>query len=157
MATNAGPIEYLSTVFPIPPKLTDNGDFTTGQDPGHSGGAVLYINLYEHNERRIALGGAHRGVKARPYIVELLCFFRWQGRYSQDAGAQNDVFLDGLTGWIEADRTADSGGVIFQWGEGDFHQPPDIKVRSYMPKTMRQQLTQVFTTVEVLTLELLQT
>jgi hypothetical protein len=58
--------------------------------------------------------------------------------------------------WIEADRTANSSGAIFQWGEGDRSGQFDIDIKAGMPKTIRQQTSQVFSTVDIMALELFQ-
>ena len=162
---DADQIPYLNTVFQYPPKLTNEGYFFKGSDPLHTAGAVVYVVVLDQNERRIALGGAHSGRKIRPYQVELLCFFRWSGRESQDAAANNNAFIDGMTGWIEADRTAGTSpqtssgisGVVFQWGEGDINGGTDVQVRRTMPRPIRSGVTQVFSVISVTALELLVT
>ncbi len=151
-----GNIPSLSTVFAHPAKFTTEGDFYDGQGPGIDDGAVIYVYLREQDERRIAIGGPHSGWKARPYTVVLICVLRHKGPDAQDADAANDAFIDGLVSWIEADRTA-SSTAVFQWGEGDDVGGVDIHVEAGMPKPIRQQTTQVFTTVEVTALELVNT
>jgi hypothetical protein len=150
-----GDIPFLSTVYAHPPKLTREGDFVAGEAPGTATGAVIYIHLVSHNERRIAIGGAHSGRKARPYDVGLICLLLSKKTDTQQVGADNDSFIDGLTGWIQANRTANSGGPVFQWGEGDGPGTVDLKVEAGMPKTLRGQGSLVWTTVDVTALEIL--
>lgn len=150
-------IPFLSTVYAHPPKLTREGDFATGEAPGTASGAVIYIHLIEHNERRIAIGGPTSGRKARPYQVGLICVLLSKKSDTQLVGADNDTFIDGLTGWIQANRTANSGGAVFQWGEGDGPGTVDMKVEAGMPRPLRQQGSMVWTTVDVTALEILVT
>lgn len=152
-----GTIPSLSTVYQHPPKITPEGDFYQGESPGIEDGAVIYLHLGPHDERRIAIGGPTSGRKARMYPVVLICYLRHKGAKSQDAGAANDAFIDGVTAWIQKNRTANSAGVIFQWGEGDQTGGVDIRVEAAMPKGIRQQASQVFTTVDVTCLEILNT
>lgn len=152
-----GTIPSLSTVFAHPPKITSEGDFYQGESPGIEDGAVIYLHLGPHDERRIAIAGANGGRKARVYPLVLICYLRHKGPDSQDAGAANDAFIDGVTAWIQANRTANSAGVIFQWGEGDQTGGVDLRVEAAMPKPIRQQASQVFTTIDVTCLEILDT
>lgn len=150
-------ITNLSKVLAQPPKFTSGGEFFQGQDPGHGSGAVIYIHLSQQNEYRIALGGPHNGLKMRPYVVGLICVFRSKKPDTQDVGDDNDAFLDSLVAAIEADRTAGNPQTIFQWGEGDDLYGVDIKVRAEMPSPIRQQMSQVFSVVEVTVLEMINT
>lgn len=150
-----GTIPLLSTVYAHPPKLTREGDFVTGEAPGTASGALIYIHLIDHDERRIAIGGPTSGRKARPYSVGLICVLLSKKAQTQDVGADNDSFIDGLTAWIQANRTANSNGAVFQWGEGDGSGTVDLKVEAGMPKTFRQQGSLVWTTVDVTALEIL--
>jgi len=147
-------IPSLSTVFPHPPKFTKETDFTADDDPGAGVGAVVYIHLVDQEEHRVSTGGPTAGDKIRTYTCGLICVLRSKQPTTQDAGAENDAFLDGLTGWIEANRTANSP-AIFQWGEGDMAGGTDIVVKAGMPRPLRQQMSQVFTTIEVTVLEML--
>ena len=147
-------ITNLGTVYQHPPKFTNEGAFTAGNDPGHTSGAVIYIHFPEQNERRIAVGGPTSGLKMREYTIGLICVFRSKNPDTQQVGTENDVFLDSLVDAILANRTAGAPGAVFQWGEGGDFETIDIHVDAGMPKTIRQQVSQVFSTVEVLALEL---
>lgn len=156
LTSGIGTIPSLSKVYAHPPKITPEGEFFSGETTGVESGAVVYVHLATQSERRIAIGGPTSGRKARPYEVYLICFLRSVNPDAEVAGAANDDFLDGLTSWIEANRTANSS-AIFQWGEGDKVGEPDVIVKSNTPRPLRQQMTQVFSTVEVLALEILDT
>lgn len=153
-----GTIPSLSKVFAHPPKFTPEGDFYAGEAPGVASGAVIYVHLLPHNERQLTIGAPPIGKKMRQYQIGLICYLRWKGKQAQTAGVKNDEFLDGLTEWIQATQTAGTTGAVFQWGEGNENEAGslDIVVKAGMPKPLRQEATQVFTTVEVMALEILQ-
>lgn len=164
-----GQIQYLTQVFAHPPKLTQQGDFVQGEDPGLGTGAVIYIHLRESAQRRISGGPAARpptlgdpnpstpASKSKLYELGLICVLRSQKRTTQEAGADNDLFLDTLEEWILRDRTADSNGVIFQWGEGDQFGATDVHVKAGMPRAMKTGTTQVFSTIDITVMEILHT
>ena len=150
-------ITNLGQVFAHPPKFTTEGDFVQGSDPGHSTGAVIYIHFPSQSETPVTIGPVGSSLKNRIFHVGLICVLRYKGNDSQEAGAQNDAFIDSLVEWIEANRTANSSSnqnPIFQWGEGDRSGQFDIDVKAGMPKTIRQQTSQVFSTVDLMAMEL---
>jgi len=156
--TNAG-ITNLSSVKSFPAKYTPEMEFYAGEDPGHSSGAILFIYFESQQETRIALGGAHSGRKAVEYTVVLDCFFRSTEPKSEVAGQQNEAFIDSLEAAIRADRTANSAGVIFQWGEGTFPGSADLNVTSYYPRMLAggQSVTQIYSSIRVSVIEILNT
>ena len=89
-------VTFLNTVKPFPAKFTSEMEFFQGEDPGHSSGAIVYLYIASQKESRIALGGANNGRKAMEYEFVLDCFMRSMHRKSEDAGADNDTFLDSL-------------------------------------------------------------
>lgn len=149
-------IPYLGTVFPHPPKMASEEDFFVNSVPGTAAGATIFVALRRQRERRIALGGPNNGRKLRPYKVTLLCFLRSKATTTQEAGDENDAFIDALVSAIEGNRTAASD-AIFQWGEGDDLYEFDIEVDTGLPRPLRLQMTQVFSTVDVTALEMLAT
>jgi hypothetical protein len=149
-------ITGLATVYPHPPKITPEGDFiVASEDPGHSMGTVMYIYLGKTPRKRLGTGGPTSGIKQALYPVALVCFTRSAAAKSQDCGVQSDAFLDSLVAYIQANRTANSAGVIFQWGESDHFGGDDISVDVTMPRLLggKLGLTQVYSVVEVLALE----
>ena len=152
-------ITNLSGVKPFPAKFTPEMEFFAGEDPGHSSGAIIFLFFETERETRIALGGAHDGRKAVEYSVVLDCFMRSTHRKSEDAGADNEAFLDSLMAAIRADRNAGNPAVIFQWGEGTFPGSPDIEVVSYYPRLLNGagSTTQIYSTVRVSVIEILNT
>lgn len=141
----------LTTVYAYPPKVTPEGDIITANSDS---GAVVYVHLAGQEERRIAVGGPHGGMKLRRYEVDLACAFRSIQPDEQTVGAANDAFLDSLCAAIEANRTPPD---VWQWGEGDTLGAPDIRVEQNAPRAIRQQMTQIWTTVAVTAIELLNT
>ena len=152
-------ITNLSGVKPFPAKFTPEMEFFAGEDPGHSSGAIIFLFFETERETRIALGGAHDGRKAVEYSVVLDCFMRSTHRKSEDAGADNEAFLDSLMAAIRADRNAGNPAVIFQWGEGTFPGSADIEVVSYYPRLLNGagSTTQIYSTVRVSVIEILNT
>lgn len=147
-------VEYLGKVYEHPPKYTSEGEFVLEDYAGQGTGAVIYLHLVEQSEERVALGGAQGGQKQRTYNCGLICVLRSKKPSTEDVGHENDEFLDSLVLAIQADRTANSS-VIFQWGEGDTLEGQDIVVRAEMPRPIRQQASQVFSTVEVKVMEMI--
>lgn len=141
----------------FPAKFTPEMEFYQGEDPGHSSGAIIYLFFENQSETRIALGGAHDGRKAIEYTVALDCFMRSTHRKSEDAGADNEAFLDSLEAAIRADRNAGAPGVIFQWGEGTFPGSPDLTTVSYYPRLLggAASATQIYSRVTVSVIEII--
>ena len=146
-------ISFLGTVFPHPPKVTAEGEFEIGKFPGKGTGAVIYVYLEDQSEQRVREIGLAPGGKMRTYKVRLICFLRSVKPKAEDVDADNDTFLDSLVLAIQQNR-APGTGAIFQWGEGDTVGAVDIEIKAGLPSTIRLQLTQVFTTVEVLAIEM---
>jgi hypothetical protein len=156
--TGAG-VSFLNSVKPFPAKFTPEMEFYQGEDPGHSSGAICYIYFAGQREARIALGGAHNGRKAVEYEVVLDCFMRSMHKKSEDAGTDNETFLDALTTAIRADRNAGNANIIFQWGEGNVNGGTDISITSYYPRLLNGagSATQTYSTVRLTVVEILNT
>jgi hypothetical protein len=167
LGATGGAIPSLSTVHAHPPKLTKETDFYTLAPPGEESGTVILLYLQPSSEQRIALGGYTNGRKARLHEMSLVCFFRYKGVSAEDCEAGNDAFLDGLVDWIRASRNAgtqavslggNGTGTIFSWGEGPYagvaSGGTDITIRSSMAKTIRGQVSQVFSVVDLHVIEI---
>ncbi len=146
-------IPFLGSVFPHPPKVTPEGEFDIGKFPGKGSGAVIYVYLQEQSEERVREIGLQLHGKMRTYKATLICFLRSIKPKAEQADADNDTFLDGLVLAIQENRTPGTGAV-FQWGEGDTVGGVDIVIHSELPSTIRLQLTQIFSTVEVTVIEM---
>jgi hypothetical protein len=150
-------ITFLGTVFDHPPKWTNETDFTENGFPGQGSGAVIYIHLRRQSEIRMALGGATGGMKMRHYKCTLICLLKSKRGKSQDAGKDNDVFLDSLTAAIQANRNAGDPSSVWQWGEGDTLYGVDIQIESRLPRPVRMQSSVVFSLADVTVLEQMNT
>ena len=152
---NGAGVTNLSTVKPFPAKFTPEMEFFAGEDPGHSSGVICYIYFAGQREERIALAGLHNGRKWVEYEVVLDCFLRSTHKKSEDAGSDNEAFLDSLVAAIRADRQAGAPGVIFQWGEGGRSGGMDIEVTSYYPRllTGTGSVTQIYSSVRLIVTE----
>jgi len=150
-------ITNLSSVRGFPAKLTKEGEFFEGQDPGHSSGCIIFVYFAHQAEHRIALGGAHDGKKAIEYSVVLDCYMRSMQQKSEDAGTDNETFLDSLVTAIRADRNAGAPQTIFQWGEGIMPGSADIEIASYYPKQINGSgsATQTTSTVRISVVEII--
>jgi hypothetical protein len=149
-------IQWLTTLHDHPPKVTTEDQWFDEQNPGEGTGAVVYIYIANQREKRIATGGPTSGLKFRPYQVDLICFLRSMVSKSEVAEADNDEFLDGLVAYIEADRTFDSDGVIFQAGEGDMNGAWDIGTEANFPKLVKMGMTQTFSVIHLTVCEIIQ-
>jgi hypothetical protein len=169
----ADALPLLGTVFPYAPKLTQAGAFAQGQEPGAGAGSVLYLHLRHGDERRLSSGpswfaGPTPAKKLRIWVLGMIIVFRSQQATAEQAGLGNDTLMDDLVLWIERDRKCGTGsiiggdgyppgdgsGTIFQWGESDPEAPStDIVQKSGMPKTLRGQSVQIWSTIDIFTIE----
>jgi hypothetical protein len=148
--SNAG-ITHLNSVKPFPAKYTGEMEFFDEDEPGVASGALIFLYIQSERESRIALGGAHDGRKLVEYTLVLDCFMRSQKKKSEEAGADNEAFLDSLLAAIRADRQAGHPEAILQWGEGVFPGSADLEVESYYPKLLNGGIsaTQTYSTVRI--------
>ena len=134
---NAG-ITSLSNVYAYPAKFTPEGEFFSGEDPGVQEGALIFLRLGRQHEDRVVLEGLPPGGKMVYYTCEMTILFRSMKPKSQDAGLDNDAFLDSLLGAIRADKLCGTSGtgVIWQWGEGSTRGGSDLDLETYFPRPL---------------------
>ncbi len=132
---NAG-ITYLSNVYSYPAKFTPEGEFFAGEDPGTESGALIFMRLANQHDVRMSLQGLPPGGKMVYYDLELTILFRSTKPKSQDAGADNDTFLDSLLEAIRASKTAGTTGVVWQWGEGSTRGGSDLELEVFYPRPL---------------------
>ena len=93
------------------------------------------------------------------YTFILDCYLRSTHQKSEDAGFDNEAFLDSLVTAIRADRNAGAPSIIFQWGEGANGAAggPDIDITSYYPRQIngKAAATQVTSVVRVSVVEII--
>ena len=153
-ATTPG-LDILGDVLQHPPKWTGETEFFKNSWAGQGSGALIFIYLEEQSEERIQLIGAVSGGKMRTYKVKLICLVRSMTGSAQEADTVNDTFLDALATAIQANRQPGGPQVVFQWGEGDSVGGVDINITAGWPAPLNAQLLQVYSTVEVLALEVI--
>jgi len=130
-------VTYLSNVYAYPAKFTPEGEFFSGEDPGVDSGAMIFLRLARQHEDRIVLEGLPPGGKMVYYTCEMTILFRSMKPKSQDAGADNDTFLDSLLGAIRASKVCGTtDGTIWQWGEGSTRGGPDLDLETYFPRPL---------------------
>ena len=167
LAPESSNIQYLGTVYKALPKIANEADLFTSSYPGIGLGAVIYLFITNQQEHRIALGGAHDGRKWRQYDLGMLIVFKSDQRQTEDGQTAFDAFIDSLTEWIQADRTAGTSadsvgpyagtGYVFQWGEGGDHGGPDIRIDYTFPRTLDGGVTLFQAVAHVTTIEVLDT
>jgi hypothetical protein len=125
-------------------KRDNHADYFWGQPPGARTGAQIVVVIGRSTERRIALGGAHGGMKHVLYEVTLNVFVRSNCTHAEDA--QDDVYAlrDALLEHMRADRTL--GGAVFQAGEHADGGMDGIDTRYGEPET-KAELTKSFVEV----------
>ena len=115
-------------------------------------------------EERIALGGAHNGRKFRHYSLGLLIVFKSNLIDTESGQLAYNSFIDSLTAWIQADRTAGTApstqydGIIFSWGEGTVQAGgPDLQFDHFIPRTLDGGVTLFQSVGHVTVAEILET
>ena len=153
-STTTPGLQVVGQVFAHPPLFTSEATFFQNSWSGKSQGALIYVFLEEQFEQRIRLIGNQLGGKMRTYKVKLICFLRSTLVNAQDVDAANDTFLDALVLAIQENRQPGGAATVFQWGEGDEVGGIDIHVTAGWPRTIRAQIKQVYSVVEVLAIEM---
>ncbi len=147
---NGAGVTYLANCYSYPAKFTPEGEFFEGEDPGTDSGAMIFLRLGRESSERIELRGAPAGGKMRTYSLTMNILFRSTKPLSQDAGLDNDTFLDSLITAIEASKTAGtSDGTVFSWGEGGISGGRDLELETFYPHSINKQVTQVNSTLVV--------
>jgi hypothetical protein len=111
----SSPVPMVGTVRRAWAKDDNHAEYFHGQGDGARTGCQIVVHIPRNNERRIALGGEHNGMKQCTYEVQFLCYIRSRTPYAEDA--QDDVYAlrDALVEHLRLDRTL--GGAVFQAGE----------------------------------------
>ena len=138
-------------------------------DAGLGWGGIGLIHLLHEDEHRIAMGGAHGGLKQVTYHVGLQTIFKyvipngWDPTQQATGYRQSlNQLLDGIRTRLRQDRTlgTSTGGVtvgedgaILQVGEGDGSGAPDITIDRDLPRRDGAFLTSLnliqFTIIEI--------
>ncbi len=114
---NAPQIPGVGKVFPSPPKIARSSDAYENLPPGTPSGSVLFVEILQSAETRIALGGAHNGVKAIQHTLRFHLLFQSRTGRAEAAMDDHDDQLDAILERLRADRTLGTNGAILQFGQ----------------------------------------
>jgi hypothetical protein len=132
------------------PKRDDHGDYFLGMPAGTRTGSQIVVFIPRTSESRIALGGAHGGMKQVIYEVTLNCYIRSACAYAEDAQDDVHALRDALIEHMRLDRTL--GGSVFQAGEHIDGGMDGIDVRFSQSET-KAELTKSFLEVTFAAIE----
>jgi hypothetical protein len=123
-------IPGVGTVFNSPPKISRSSDVYENLPPGTISGSVIYVEILESHETRIALGGATSGSKWMIHNLRLHLLFRSREGLAEDAMDAHDDQVEAILSRCRLDRTLGTNGLVM-----DFGQDADgITITSGMPK-----------------------
>ena len=109
-----GNIQNLNQFFYSFPKRIN---FQVNSQPGQLSRAAAIIFIQAENESRIAIGGAHNGVKRIDYAVVIQIFFHSLHRNSMQAMADFDLLIDAIKARLRADHNfGDANGTLVWQG-----------------------------------------
>lgn len=144
----AADIPGIGAVFPSPPKISTNKDAFANVPAGTPSGSVLYVEILESSEVRVADGGPTAGKKKVTHKLRLHLLFRSTQPKAEDAMDDHDDQIEALLGLLRADRTLgstpSSPSPIFENGEGT----SGISVATGMPKVTGTGMTQLWSVVD---------
>ena len=99
----------VGKVFPSPPKVSRSGDAFENTPPGTPSGSVIYVEVLNAEEIRLAVGGPHHGVKKATYKLRFHLLFRSRQDTSEAAMDDHDDQLDALLVRLRQDRRVRAG------------------------------------------------
>jgi hypothetical protein len=140
-------IPGIGTVFASPPKISKNSDAYEGLPPGTESGSVVYIEILNVTETRIALGGPTQGTKKSLYTLRFHLLFRSSERDSQVAMDAHDDQVELILLRCREDRTLGTQGNLYsinQFGQG----PSGITISTGMPKLSGTGRTHIWTIID---------
>lgn len=118
----------VGTVFASPPKISRTSDALANVPAGTPSGSVVYVEILESHEVRVAVGGPVAGKKLLTHSLRLHLLFRSRQGKAEAAMDDHDDLVEALLQLLRTDRTL--GAAVFQNGEGD----KGIAVATGMPK-----------------------
>lgn len=138
----------IGKVFASPPKISRSTDALANVPAGTPSGSVVYVEILESSEVRIAVGGPGAGKKLVTHSLRLHLLFRSRQPKAEDAMDDHDNLVEALLELLRADRTLGSTQAssfpIFQNGEGD----RGIAVATGMPKEVGTGSTIVWSIID---------
>lgn len=134
----------VGKIYASPPKISKSSDAYENTPAGTPSGSVIYVEVLQTRERRLAAGGPTSGTKEIRYNVRLHLLFRSRQPKAEDAmddhDDQHDVILDRL----RADRTLGTKGAILQSGQ----DLDGYTSATGLPKTSGTGSTHIWTLIE---------
>lgn len=144
---SAANIPGIGTVFASPPKISTTKDAFANIPAGTPSGSVIYVEVLEGKEVRVAVGGPQAGKKEVTQSMHLHLLFRSAQPLAEDAMDDHDDIHEAILQLIRADHTLGSTTAspnpIFQAGEGD----NGITSGTGMPKIIGSGTTLIWTVV----------
>ena len=108
----------LNRVYTSFPKSSNLPSNTYTGNTGALSGAVGIVHIVRSTESRIAIGGAHGGIKRTIYDVELQILMRSSQRLAEDSMNDFDAVLDATVSRLRSDRILGTDGLtVWQAGE----------------------------------------
>lgn len=130
-----GTVPGLFAVHRAQPKIIGGEDYgygAFGSNVDEGSGAYAIVHIADERETRIAIGGAHSGMKHITYQVALIVHFKSVNPDAVEAMDDYDALIEKLKLRLRADRNlGQDGKVIWQAGE----EAGDIHVQSDLPAT----------------------
>jgi hypothetical protein len=123
-------IPGVGTVFPSPPKISKSSDAMAGLPPGTPSGSVIYVEIMNSQETRIAVGGPTQGSKTVNHTLRLHLLFRSRQARAEDAMDDHDDQIEAILQRLRSNRTLGTAGVILQFGQDS----TGISIATGMPK-----------------------
>jgi len=109
-------VDGINQVFTSFPKRID---FQVNALPSQLSRCAAVIHIESENENRLAIGGAHSGVKRIDYSVAIQLFHHSLERNSEDAMNNLDYVIDSLKAVLRSDHQFGdpSGNLVWQGAE----------------------------------------
>lgn len=135
-------IPFLNVVSGFPPKITPEGAIMGANFPSIAGiasGAVIFLYIRRSQDRQIEFRGTtDPNGKFVYYDLDLICVFYSEHAESEQAGEDNEAFVDGLKQAIRNSKNCGGSGPVFSWGQGDQTGTRDISVESDLPQQIQE-------------------
>ena len=109
-------VDGINQVFTSFPKRID---FQVNALPSQLSRCAAVIHIESENENRLAIGGAHSGIKRIDYAVAIQLFHHSMERNSEDAMNDLDNVIDNLKTVLRSDHQFGdtTGTLVWQGGE----------------------------------------
>ena len=141
---SAPQIPGVGRVFAAPPKIARSSDAFANLPAGTPSGSVIFVEILNAAEKRVALGGATSGTKETRYSLRLHLLFRSRQGASEDAMDDHDDQVETILDRLRSDRTLGSNGAILQFGQDE----AGINISTGMPKVSGTGSTHIWTIID---------